>query len=155
MLLLTHPKYQYYDFFLWTSWCIVIEAENTSQMLEEYMTVHLRGLSCHTTLFIPQLVSQCVFLPLKLPVTSTGICVQRLSGYLRHSTVSVHSCFPPQHDTPGFLCEHNWQRCFLQSRCNIITVNQILHKMKSRALKKSPHRIALCFILSGCSYQKQ
>lgn len=68
MLLLTQSKHQYYDFFLWMSWCIVIEAENTSQMLEEYMTVHLRGLSCHTSLFTPQLVSQCVFLPLKLPV---------------------------------------------------------------------------------------
>lgn len=108
MLLLTHSKHQYYDLFLWMSWCIVIEAENTSQMLEEYMTVHLRGLACHTTLFTPQLVSQCVFLPLKLPVLmSTGICVQRLSGYLRHPIVSAYSCFPPQHDIPGFLCQLN------------------------------------------------
>lgn len=107
MLLLTHSKHQYYDFFLWMSWCIVIEAENTSQMLEEYDSAPQRTVLSQNPFHSPVSFIVCIFTSkATCPHQHRYLCSKTLSGYLRHSIVSAY-CFPPLHDTPGFLCQLN------------------------------------------------
>lgn len=108
MLLLTHSKHQYYDSFLWMSWCIVIEAENTSQMLQEYDCAPQRTVLSHNSFHSPVGFSVCIFTSkATCPHQHRYLCSKTLPGYLRHPVVSAYSCFPPQHDIQEVLCQLN------------------------------------------------
>lgn len=70
------------------------------------MPVHLRGLFCpfHSS------VSFVVHIFISKATCMIFINIRDLcskTGYLRHSVISACIWFPPQHDTPGFLCKLN------------------------------------------------